>query len=290
MYAKFRALAGIMTPLILLTLPQTPMWSAEQETDLSPVTQSFAGDSAASPSSAKPASMLPLTTSRPSETDDSKTVPKGSLQAENGVTYEDDSDESQSWILPETLLRLGLSDNTEFRFTLPNYIYQRDKDEGQLTNNFGDISVGLSHHQELPGKIDIALIPILHLPTGANNISTDTIEPQLRVAVSREFKTLTLESQFDARWSHGKNANANATFTPTLMISHDFMDKLSGFAEVVGEIFAWGSDDYYIQTGAYYTPTKRQQIDFRLGTGLIANSQDILVGFGYSFRIDGLIK
>ena len=37
-----------------------------------------------------------------------------------------------------------------------------------------------------------------------------------------------------------------------------------------------------------FLPTPRQQLDLRVAAGLNGASSDFLVGFGYSFRLDGL--
>src|SRR5262249_24029158 len=123
----------------------------------------------------------PISTSRPSFTDTGTTVPQGSLQAENGATYTNNRDNTFSWTVPETLLRLGLTDNTEFRFITPDFNFVGEDRPGNIVNNsgnpsvgfshhianFGDLSVGFSHHIAAPGKTDVALVPMLNLPTGS---------------------------------------------------------------------------------------------------------------------------
>ncbi len=49
-----------------------------------------------------------------------------------------------------------------------------------------------------------------------------------------------------------------------------------------------GASTQYLQGGLLYLLTRRQQLDVRMAVGLNKNSPDFLVGFGYSFRIDGL--
>lgn len=228
-------------------------------------------------------------TSRPSFTDAVFTVPQGSFQAESGATFTDHRNGTYSWTTPETLLRLGILNNTELRMTVPNYTYIGDRKPGNLANNFGDISVGLSQHVQLPGKIDLAIVPILNIPSGANPVSSHALDPQLRVVWGKYVTDkLLLSGMMDTRWNTGSKATAHALMTPTFIGYYSFTKKWTGFLEYAGVIPSQGKSAQYIQSGVLYLPTPRQQLDARLAVGLNKTSPNILVGFGYSFRIDGL--
>ena len=63
-----------------------------------------------------------IVTDRPDITESSIVVPKGSLQAESGLTLTSD----HGWRtvdLSETLLRLGVESRTELRLVVPDYSY-----------------------------------------------------------------------------------------------------------------------------------------------------------------------
>lgn len=231
-----------------------------------------------------------ILTTRPTFTDAWLVIPQGSFQAESGVTYTDFSNRTRGWILPETLLKLGVGKETELRFSVPNYTYLRSDDTGLLSNNFGDTTVGISHHIGIPAKqIDIALIPFLNLPTGANKVSTNSLDPQLRVVVAKTFSPkLVVASQFDTRWNTGQNRTTDVVMNPTLIAYYAFTPKISGFVEYASLVPTQGRSQHYLQYGALYLPTKRQQWDIRLANGLNGASADLTVGFGYSFRVDGL--
>lgn len=232
-----------------------------------------------------------ISTSRPSVTDTSTTVPQGSLQSENGATYTHSRIGTKQWTLPETLLRLGVTDNTEFRFNVPNYINVTKDSTAAPTvsgaNNFGDIQVGISHHVVVPAQIDVAIIPLLNIPTGAQNVSSQGLDPEFRIAASKNIGKFSLGSQFNTRWSTWKNASAPVTFTPTFIVYYNFIPKFNGFLEWAGTIPTSGRINQIAQSGILYRPTPRQQFDVRVATGLNNISPSILVGFGYSFRIDG---
>lgn len=239
-------------------------------------------------SNAAPDTPVILTT-RPSFTDAWLTVPLGSFQAENGATFADNTDSTRGWILPESLLKLGVTSNTELRFSVPNFNCFRHRRDGVLMNQFGDIAVGISHHRLLPGKIDMAIIPTLNLPTGANPVSSNSLDPQFRVVAAKSTTPrLTLASQIDARWYTNQNAYSKVVLNPTGIAYYTFTKRLSGFLEYGAFIPSEGKSTHYVQGGALYLLTKRQQLDVRMAAGLNKQSSDFLVGFGYSFRVDGL--
>jgi hypothetical protein len=250
-----------------------------------------APDETLSKEAASPDSSIPtICTTRPSFTDSWLSVPKGSFQAESGASYIDTSDKSRMVMVPESLLKLGVAKNTEFRLSTPNYTYLSSKTDGLLGNHLGDMTVGVSQHIGLPKyKLDITLIPFLNLPTGANRVSSNALDPQFRLVVARTMTPkLTLATQLDARWNTGKNRATDVLFNPTLIGYYAFTPKHVGFLEYAGLIPTQGKNQQFIQAGYLYVPTPRQQWDIRIATGLNRQSPDVMVGFGYSFRLDGL--
>ncbi len=243
---------------------------------------------------ATPVADPPITavgTSRPSFTDAVLTVPKGSLQVESGATFTDNRGGSYSWTTPESLFRLGVTNNTELRITTPNYTYIGNNRPGSLANGLGDISVGIMQHVRLPGKVDVSIIPILNIPTGANSLSSNALDPEIRLTAARNITPKWIvSSMIDARWTNSRYASAKAFLTPTFINYYTFTSKLTGFLEYAGIIPTIGKTTQYIQGGALYLLTPRQQVDLRLATGFNKTSPNILVGFGYSFRIDGLFN
>jgi len=64
--------------------------------------------------------IIPMETDRPDFTESSIVVPPGSLQFENGFTYEMGDGAQRTSTYPETLLRVGLTKRVEARVGLPN--------------------------------------------------------------------------------------------------------------------------------------------------------------------------
>lgn len=303
-FLKFAIIILAVYPLTAVSFAMTDNDLAANMEDLSPVTLLDCKKSEEEPKpilsenehsqvqniptqgSADPPTIL---TTRPTFTDAWLAVPQGSIQSENGATYSDFSNRTRSWLLPETLLKLGLGPDTELRFSTPNYTYIRSDETGRLANNFGDTSVGFSHHIGIPShKIDLAFIPILNLPTGANNISTNSVDPQFRVVAARTFSPkLVVASQFDVRWNTGRNRATDVLMNPTLISYYSFTPKVVGFLEYATLIPTQGRSQHFVQYGFLYLPTPRQQLDVRMANGLNRASSDLVIGFGYSFRVDG---
>lgn len=242
----------------------------------------------------KPTSpIIPLiVTSRPTVTDTSITVPKGSLQMENGVTYLDNSNRTRSWSLPETLFRLGIRKNTELRFVSPNYTNISEAKAAPTasgSNNLGDIQLGLSHHIQTPGDVHIALIPLLNIPTGTESVSSKGLDPEFRVAGAKNLtRKLSVGTQLNTRWNSYPKAPSSVIFTPSIVAYYYFRPTFGSFAEYAATVPTTGDTIQIVQFGLLYVFRRRHQLDARIATGLNKNSPDILVGVGYSFRIDGL--
>jgi hypothetical protein len=58
--------------------------------------------------------------------------------------------------------------------------------------------------------------------------------------------------------------------------------------EYAASIPTEGKSSHYAQTGALYLLSPRNQVDVRVAAGLNPTAPDFLIGFGYSFRVDGL--
>jgi len=86
-----------------------------------------------------PTSDPEIVTDRPDITESAIVVPKERLQFENGLTWT--SDRGQTAVdLPETLVRFGVSDRTELRIVVPNYL---DDLSGRASaSGFGDVVIG----------------------------------------------------------------------------------------------------------------------------------------------------
>lgn len=232
-----------------------------------------------------------MLTTRPSFTDAWLTVPFGSFQAENGLTYTAFTRRRHGWTLPESLLKLGLGANTELRLGVPNYIgvYSAAK-QGLEANHWGDLNLGFSHHVGFDKqKLDLAVISVFNLPTGANRVSSNGVDPQLRLVLAKTFRPgWVVASQLDARWFTAQGGDTDVMLHPTLIAYQTWAPKFQSFVEYGGFFPTQGRSQQYLQAGVLFFSTPRQQWDVRLATGLNQAASNLIVGVGYSFRIDGV--
>src|ERR1700730_1676879 len=96
-----------------------------------------------------------ITTDRPAITDSRIVVPNGGLGLENGFT-ESSSLSQRTFDFPESLIRFGLTANTEFRFTAPDYFTNLNTGSA-FGSGWGDLSVGVK--QQLVARPTFSCAP-----------------------------------------------------------------------------------------------------------------------------------
>jgi len=228
------------------------------------------------------AAAAPIATDRPSVTDSSVVVPRGSLQAENGLA-EAVSQGQRTFDGPETLLRFGLATKTELRLTAPDYFGQVG--HAGMSSGFGDLVVGMK--QQLgpaPGGFDVSLVLSLSLPTGANAISSHGYDPSVQLPWSRALSsTWTAAGMLSAYWPT-EQGRRNVTGETTFLMDRQLTKTWDAFVEYAGDFPAQGGPRHLAHFGTAYKPTPHQQLDLHVGFGLSSAAVDHFIGVGYSLR------
>ncbi len=223
----------------------------------------------------------PIATDRPAVTNSSVVVPAGSLQVENG--FLETSSQGQSVLDdPESLVRFGVTNRTELRFTMPDYFHNLSAGSG---SGFGDFAVGVKEQLgPTPGKFDVSAILFLSFPTGANGVSSGGYDPGLQVPWSRALSTnWTAAGMFSVYWPT-EGRTRNVTGESTFLFDRQLTKPWDAFIEYAGDFPEVGGPRHLLHFGTALKITKRQQIDFHVGVGLSSAAVDHLVGIGYSFR------
>ena len=116
------------------------------------------------------------------------TVPKGSLQLDNGMAWTVD-ESGRDLDLTESLLRVGVCNTTEFRIGIPDYFYRLGK---TMTppSGFGDLLIGVKQGLGEVAGFDLAVVPAVTFPTGLTRWSSGGIDPQLEFPWQRELLRL----------------------------------------------------------------------------------------------------
>lgn len=227
-----------------------------------------------------------IVTDRPDVTESSIVIPSGSFQLENGFTWKRDQGDT-SLDFTETLMRLGVSERTEFRLVVPNYVAGISGSPG--TSGFSDIAVGVKQQLgPLRGQFDLSVIAALSLPTGAERISSHGFDPIIKFPWSKEIaKSWTIGGMQSFFWNtHGKR---NPTWEATFTAEREITKFLSAFTEYAGDFPRHGGSQQIAHFGLAYRLTPKQQIDCHFGFGLSPAAPNRFFAFGYSIRLDDLL-
>ena len=225
----------------------------------------------------------PISTGRPQITSSSIVVPCGSLQFENGF-QETGNGGQQSYDLPETLIRFGIANKTELRFTAPDYFFNTSTASG-LATGLGDLTVGFK--QQLGptrGGFNLSLIPSVSLPTGASAISSHGYDPTVQLPWSHSLgKNWTVAGMFSVMWPT-QGSQRNVTGQSSVFFDRQLTVPWDAYIEYSGAFPQRGGPQNLIDFGTAYKPTPHQQLDFHWTFGLSAATPDHSIGLGYSFR------
>jgi hypothetical protein len=235
---------------------------------------------------ANPSAPGPIATDRPAVTNSSVVVPVGSFQAENG--FLETSSQGQSIIDgPETLLRIGVAKRTELRFTLPDYDYNLNTNDG-FGSGFGDFAFGVKEQLgPTRGGFDLSAIVFLSFPTGAHAVSSGGYDPGLQVPWSRSLSAKwTAAGMFSLYWpTEGRTRNLSGQ--STFLIDRQLTGPWDAFVEYAGTFPERGGPQNLIHFGTALKIAKQHQLDFHVGVGLSSAAPDHFIGIGYSFRFQG---
>lgn len=227
-------------------------------------------------------SIPPIATDRPAFTDASTVVPAGSLLFENGF-LETGTPGQRSFDFPETLLRFGVSNKTELRFTLPD-IYQNFNAGPGFASGWGDSIVGVKQQLGPIHGFDISLVASLSLPTGAKRISSHGYDPQFQLPWSRSLSTnWTAAGMFSFIWPT-QGPKRVPTGQTTFLFDRQLTKQCDAFLEYAGTFEDGIGPQHILHVGTSYKLTVDQQLDFHAGFGLSSAAVDHLWGVGYSVR------
>lgn len=225
-----------------------------------------------------------LVTDRPDFTESSQVIPRRWFQLESGLSYEGEGQDLRSFAAPSTLMRIGLGRHTELRLGA----------DGVLSESFGGVRVSGTSDVEIGTKtqvlfqdrsgIDLAFLPMVSLPTGADGFSSDGVDPTLKITWGRDLAA-----------GFGLTGNVNVSSLSTeagrfhqeafsVSLGHDLVAGWSGYAEAYGfsrlgpgEAAAWTFN------GGITRPVGAQfQFDLEAGRGLTSAAPDWFVGVGFA--------
>lgn len=238
--------------------------------------------------------MRDMSADRPDSTESPYTVDAGHFQIEMSVLdYARDGADAQFAALPVNL-KVGLTNDIDLQLVLAPYnrVERAGADGASVSfDGFGDtqvrVKVNVWGNDGAP--FALALLPFVHLPTGADDLSVGRIEGGFIVPAAFDVGGgwgLGLQAEIDFV-RDGTEAGYGVAFVHTAVLGRDITDRLGGFAEYVGVASDGLGAPYeaYGAAGATYALSDDMQIDVGITVGLNAAADDLNVFTGLSIRL-----
>jgi len=229
---------------------------------------------------------------RPDLSFSAKTVGAGRVQLEAGALLERTrlaGEPTERRLAAETSLRIGVGDRGELRIDAEPIVRLRG---AEPATDVGDFRLGakwrfLDASPEV-GRLALALLPVVKLPTAPTPIGTEKADYQLLVLASFE-----LPASFAVDANAGVAAIGQTRPSGHLVqaqVSASLSRKLGAAVTSFGEIFyasreEWsGRDQVVVDAGVVWTVMPDLALDAAVGTSLYGRVPDLFVRAGGSVR------
>lgn len=228
-----------------------------------------------------------IVTDRPDQTESSLVVPVGSVQIETGWLYETDY---YRWTAsyPTTLMRVGVSDALELRFT-GEYIHDRYQlaFTHYVDQGIGNVSAGAKIHiakEDRDGWIpETAFIGHLQLPVGSRHFRPQYVTPEFRFTFSRSLgEIFSLSANLGGEWD-GEGGSGAAIYT--LALGCDLTESLAGYVEAFGSMWGDGPPSHLLDGGFALLAAPNLQFDASIALPFTERGPDFYVSTGVSLRL-----
>ena len=201
------------------------------------------------------------------------------LQVESGYqyTHEGGSNDFDDHTLPLVLLRVGFMENVELQFSWAGYSWTEAGNNN--FNGTSDASVGVKWQlSESGATVPVALFAGLSLPVGADEYSSDRVDPTVGAfwsySAALDWFGTVLISESDG----------DVTFGNALGISIPVDGVTGAYVEYFGNYAGNGGPEHYLNGGLAYLPRNDIQLDVHAGLGLNDRAADLFFGLGIAYR------
>ena len=256
-----------------------------------------------------------INTDRPDFTDATYTVGKGVTIIENGYTFTRNNDADlhiSRRVLPETLVRVGLTDEFELRMKWYGYLMTdvTDQATGLKDSYFGSPDLYLGFKYEVRQQEDyIPMVTFLGgstVPTGTGGVSSGAMQPFGNVVIGWGFRRwlyLKMSSGVDFLRTtdvtqvisegtlaapvgiHG--TDNNSTWHNSVSLLYQATKRVGGFVEWFSFVSNNSADNraqHYADTGLFLYVTPNVQLDVRIGERISHRVDGMFTGAGLSVR------
>ncbi len=240
-----------------------------------------------------------IITDRPDETESPISVNPGYVQLELGwgfVNADRDGSKRQTHQVPGTLIRIGALPGLEARLGFGGWRHREvaDSSGAETSSGVGPLRLGAKYQfNEGEGWTPtLALLGAVVLPTAAEELGPERVDPTVRVAASHEASSVVgIGYNIGLRWL-SVEAVTGETSTQlegiyTLAFGFALSERFGAFAEAFGALAL--SDDAVsvasLDGGLTFLARRNLQLDARAGVGLDKDADAWFVGAGFSWRV-----
>jgi hypothetical protein len=234
-----------------------------------------------------PTTAQPIATDRPDVTNSSIVVSVGSLQIENGIDFSEQHGD-RALDGSNSRVRLGIAPCLEVLLDVPSYLWTQHNTDA---SGFSNLSPAIKWQVGPMGdNFDLSAVLGVGLPTGSAAINGPGAQPYLQFPWSKELNMGLELSGMLTFFGRPADPDSALTTETTLAVDKKLTDQVEIFTELVGDYPSGGPSRQLINSGALWQFAKTQQLDLHVAFGLNRNSPDLIVGVGYSWRIDRLFN
>jgi len=238
-------------------------------------------------------------TDRPDETETPVSVTPGHVQLEMGWSYviaDRDGSKRQTHQLPGTLIRIGALPGLEARLGFGGWRHREVADSAgtETRSGVGPLRLGakIQFNEGEGWTPTVALLGAVVLPTAAEGLGPEHVDPTLRVAASHEASSVVgIGYNLGLRWlsveavTGGTSTQLEGIYT--LAFSFALSERFGAFAEAFGALAL--SDDAVsvasLDGGLTFLVRRNLQFDVRAGIGLNKEADAWFVGAGFAWRV-----
>ena len=287
-----------------------PAVDAEEERQKEAETQSADTDGTAERSESRnllglPCAPLeePMVTDRPDFTESPSVVPWGHAQLEMGYTFTYDREDgvrTKDHTFPEALLRVGLVQDWELRIGWAGWsraetVFHERNDAGRTVarsieqTGGSDTYLGFKYHiSGLPEFMpDLALIPAITVPTGAEDKTSGDVDPEIKLAWSYDLsERFSLSGNLNGAVPTDEDSRRFFQTAASISLGVSLTDWLGAYVEYYGFYpNTRGADCAHVANGGFTIPIgDNLQFDIRVGAGLNEEADDFFAGTGLAIR------
>ena len=214
-----------------------------------------------------------LVTDRPDFTESPVTVPKGQIQVETGLTWEQAA--NMDFLNgPETLFRWSMVSGFEVRLNLPDYIIEEERSE--LGNAGFSVKIELG---DVAGW-DMAAVASIAVPVSLSRLSSGTVDPGLILTTGRDLSPM---------WSTGaqvsvarQGGGTGVDLASTLVFGVSLHEHVGTFLEIRVSDIGNAPTATVLHHGYTARIGHLMQLDLHGGIGRTEEAPDVFLGAGWS--------